>query len=103
MILLLRHHGGCRSDAVTTGQRCFIIPAVFDGDCLMQHIVALPLLAIPALAKEPQVHRDIAYAEPRNERQTVGVYKLDEPTKALFEFVDGSLRENQPAIIRAGN
>ena len=67
----------------------------------MQHIVALPLLAIPALAKEPQVHRDIAYAEPRNERQTVGVYKLDQPTKALVECVGRG--ESHPAMSRAGD
>jgi len=36
-------------------------------------IVAL-LLAVPAFAVEPKVARDIAYAEPKNERQMLDVY-----------------------------
>ena len=40
----------------------------------MRNILAFLLLATPALADEPQVHRDIAYAEPKNERQTLDVY-----------------------------
>lgn len=34
----------------------------------------LLLLASPLIAAEPQVHRDLAYAEPKNERQTLDVY-----------------------------
>ena len=40
----------------------------------VRNLLALLLLATPALADEPQVHRDIAYAEPKNERQTLDVY-----------------------------
>jgi acetyl esterase/lipase len=40
----------------------------------MRNFFALLLLSTPALADEPQVHRDIAYAEPKNERQTLDVY-----------------------------
>ena len=40
----------------------------------MPNILVLILLAASALAGEPQVHRDIAYAEPKNERQTLDVY-----------------------------
>src|SRR4051794_21169306 len=36
------------------------------------------LVACPLLAGEPQVHRGLAYAEPKNERQTLDVYA---PTK----------------------
>jgi acetyl esterase/lipase len=32
------------------------------------------LAAVPALAAEPTVHRNLAYAEPKNERQTLDVY-----------------------------
>lgn len=32
------------------------------------------LFSSPLIAAEPQVHRDMAYAEPRNERQTLDVY-----------------------------
>ena len=38
------------------------------------NFLALLILSTPALAEEPQVHRDIAYAEPKNERQTLDVY-----------------------------
>src|SRR6476659_6103154 len=34
----------------------------------------LLLLSSPLLAAEPKVHRDLAYAEPKNERQTLDVY-----------------------------
>ena len=37
------------------------------------NILVLMLLAASALADEPQVHRDLAYAEPKNERQTLDV------------------------------
>ena len=40
----------------------------------MRNILVFMLLAATALADEPQVHRDIAYAEPKNERQTLDVY-----------------------------
>ena len=40
----------------------------------MRNILTLLLLVTPALADEPQVHRDIAYAEPKNERQTLDVF-----------------------------
>ena len=37
-------------------------------------LFAVLLLSTSALAHEPQVHRDLAYAEPKNERQTLDVY-----------------------------
>ena len=40
----------------------------------MGNFLALLILSTPALAEEPQVHRDIGYAEPNNERQTLDVY-----------------------------
>jgi acetyl esterase/lipase len=40
----------------------------------VQTILALLLLASPALAAELQTHRDLPYAEPKNERQTLDVY-----------------------------
>jgi acetyl esterase/lipase len=40
----------------------------------VQNFFAFLLLAATALADEPQIHRDIPYAEPRNERQTLDVY-----------------------------
>jgi acetyl esterase/lipase len=40
----------------------------------MQTMLTILLLAAPALAGDPQVHRDLAYAEPKNERQTLDVY-----------------------------
>jgi hypothetical protein len=38
------------------------------------NFLAFLLLFTPALAEEPQVHRDIAYAELKNERQTLDVH-----------------------------
>jgi acetyl esterase/lipase len=38
----------------------------------------LLLLASPVLAIEPKVHRDLAYTEPKNERQTLDVYAPSE-------------------------
>ena len=32
------------------------------------------LLSSPLVAAEPKVHRDIAYAEPKNERQTLDIF-----------------------------
>ncbi len=40
----------------------------------MRYFFAILILSTPTLAEEPQVHRDIAYAEPKNERQTLDVY-----------------------------
>jgi DUF1680 family protein/acetyl esterase/lipase len=40
----------------------------------MHTLLTILLLAASALAGEPQVHRDLAYAEPKNERQTLDVY-----------------------------
>ncbi len=40
----------------------------------MRTIIAFLLLASPLLAAESKVHRDLAYAEPKNERQTLDVY-----------------------------
>ena len=40
----------------------------------MKTIIALLLLASTAAAADPQVHRDLAYAEPKNERQTLDVF-----------------------------
>ncbi len=40
----------------------------------MGNFLALLILSTPVLAEEPNVHRDIAYAEPKNERQTLDVY-----------------------------
>src|SRR4051812_33535064 len=48
-------------------------PSLPHGTTPRSDLVFL-LLFIPALASEPQVHRDIAYAEPKNERQTLDVY-----------------------------
>jgi len=44
----------------------------------LRNFVALLLLSAPALAEKPQVHRDIGYAEPKNERQTLDVYSPKE-------------------------
>jgi arylformamidase len=44
----------------------------------MRTILALLVLALPALAGEPQVHRDLAYAEPKNDRQILDVYSAAE-------------------------
>jgi acetyl esterase/lipase len=41
---------------------------------IMKAIAAFLLLGTSAFADEPKVHRDLAYAEPRNERQTLDVY-----------------------------
>jgi predicted GH43/DUF377 family glycosyl hydrolase len=38
---------------------------------IVPNILVLMLLAASTLADEPQVHRDISYAEPKNERQTL--------------------------------
>lgn len=40
----------------------------------MRIILAFLLLASPALAAEPKVHRDLPYVEPKNERQALDVY-----------------------------
>lgn len=40
----------------------------------MKHSIVVLLLAAPAFAVEPKVERDIAYAEPKHERQTLDVY-----------------------------
>lgn len=40
----------------------------------MKTICAFLLLAAPALAAEPKVHRDLPYAEPKTERQTLDIY-----------------------------
>ena len=40
----------------------------------LRNFFALSLLSAPALAEEPQVHHDIAYAETKNERQTLDVF-----------------------------
>ena len=39
-----------------------------------RYTLILLLLAVPALAGEPQVHRDIAYADPKTERQTLDLF-----------------------------
>ena len=44
----------------------------------MRTMLSILLLAAPALAAEPKVHRDLAYAEPKNERQTLDVYAPSE-------------------------
>ncbi len=41
----------------------------------MKTAVLALLFATPALAADMQVHRDLAYAEPKNERRTLDVYK----------------------------
>lgn len=38
-------------------------------------------LGSPILAAEPKIHRDLAYAEPKNERQTLNVYTPTEGKK----------------------
>jgi hypothetical protein len=40
----------------------------------MRNILAVLLLYTPALAYEAQVHRDIAYAQPTNEKQTLDLF-----------------------------
>ncbi|WP_202921109.1 alpha/beta hydrolase [Anatilimnocola aggregata] len=40
----------------------------------MKYAALVILLATPLLAAEPKVHRDLAYAEPKNERHTLDVY-----------------------------
>jgi acetyl esterase/lipase len=40
----------------------------------MRPFLVLLVLTSPALAADPQVHRDLAYAEPKAERQTLDVY-----------------------------
>ena len=40
----------------------------------MRTIFALLVIATPALATDPVVHRDLAYAEPKNEQQTLDIY-----------------------------
>lgn len=40
----------------------------------MRSNLALLILASSIFAAEPQVHRDLSYAEPKNERQTLDVY-----------------------------
>ena len=37
-------------------------------------VLFVVFLASPVLAAEPKVHRDLAYAEPKNERQTLDIY-----------------------------
>lgn len=69
------------------------------------------LLASTAFAADPQVHRDIAYAQPKHEQQTLNVFApaegkthgtinselglaADKPTKELFEFLQGVLKKS---------
>lgn len=40
----------------------------------MKTFAAFLLLATSALAAEPKIHRDLPYAEPKNERQTLDIY-----------------------------
>lgn len=40
----------------------------------MKSILIALLLAMPTIAAQPKIERDIAYAEPKNERQTLDVY-----------------------------
>ena len=68
------------------------------------------LMTSAVFAAEPKVHRDRAYAEPKDKRQTLDVYAPaegkthetinselgmpdDKPTRALFEFLDGVLKK----------
>jgi acetyl esterase/lipase len=44
----------------------------------MRTIVAFLLLGTSAFALEPKVHRDLAYTEPRNDRQTLDIYAPEE-------------------------
>ena len=37
-------------------------------------LVAVLIVVTPVLAADMQVHRDLAYAKPKNERQTLDVY-----------------------------
>jgi acetyl esterase/lipase len=48
--------------------------AVIDGAARVCIVLTFVLVSAPGLAEEPRVHRDIAYAEPKNERQTLDVY-----------------------------
>ena len=40
----------------------------------MKSVILAVLLALPAFGAEPEVHRDLPYAEPRDERQSLDVY-----------------------------
>ena len=46
----------------------------YTGQNIMRTLIALLLLASPVHAADPVVHHDLAYAEPKNERQTLDVY-----------------------------
>jgi arylformamidase len=37
-------------------------------------LFVVSMITLPVLAADPQVHRDLAYAEPKNERQTLDLY-----------------------------
>jgi acetyl esterase/lipase len=52
----------------------------------MHSLLTILLLSASALAGEPQVHRDLAYAEPKNERQTLDVYAPREGKKHPIVF-----------------
>jgi acetyl esterase/lipase len=44
-------------------------------------LLLIPLVAAPALADAPKAHRGLAYAEPKNDRQTLDVYAPAEGKK----------------------
>jgi arylformamidase len=52
----------------------------------VRNFLALLLLATPALAGEPQVHRDIAYTQPKIERQTLDLFAPREGKKHPIVF-----------------
>ena len=56
----------------------------------MRIATLLLLLSSPHIAAEPKVHRDIAYAEPKNERQTLDVYaSTDGKARPLIFWIHG--------------
>jgi acetyl esterase/lipase len=60
----------------------------------MRTILTLLMLTSSALATEPVVHRDLAYVEPKNERQTLDVYapadsKADGKKRPIVFWIHG--------------
>ena len=49
-------------------------PLIHPARAIMRTLIALLLLTSTSLAADPKVDRDLAYAEPKNKRQTVDIY-----------------------------
>jgi acetyl esterase/lipase len=67
----------------------------------MKTILVLLLLVSPVLAADPQVHRDLPYAEPKNERQTIDVYAPAEGTNhpVVFWIHGGGWRQGDKRVM----